>query len=246
MRVDILGVNIDSLNLTESIARIARALEADEFLRVVTANPEMVFRASQDARLRQLINTAGLVTPDGIGVVWAAARLKTPLPERVTGIDLLEGLFPVANQGKWRVFFLGGQPGVAEMAARKVAWDKNGLVWQARHGYFSQAEEAEVVRQIKEFRPQLLLAGLGSPRQEYWLAEHPGLAVVSIGVGGSFDALAGVVKRAPKWMQDSHLEWFYRLVREPGRLRRQLVLPRFVLKVLAQTTSSQETGDRSQ
>ncbi|WP_206811184.1 WecB/TagA/CpsF family glycosyltransferase [Paradesulfitobacterium ferrireducens] len=245
MKVDILGVKIDHITLAACIERIARTIEDNERLRVVTANPEMIFRASHDVRLRQVINTAGLVTADGIGVIWAAARLGTPLPERVTGIDLLEGLLPLARERKWRVFFLGGQPGVAELAAHK-ATGVNGFEWQAHHGYFTPAEEGMLLERIQAFRPQLLLAGLGSPRQEFWLAEHSRLAQVSIGVGGSFDALAGVVKRAPQWVQNLNLEWLYRLIREPKRFKRQLALPRFVLKVLAQSTRSQESVDRSQ
>jgi N-acetylglucosaminyldiphosphoundecaprenol N-acetyl-beta-D-mannosaminyltransferase len=143
-------------------------------------------------------------------------------------------LFPIAHAGKWRIFFLGGKPGVAEQAANQVVLKNHGITFAVMHGYFSPDDEPGVLENIRYFQPDVLLVGLGAPRQEYWLAEHPGLASVSIGVGGSFDALAGIVVRAPKRIQDLHLEWLYRLWKEPWRWKRQVVLPRFVIKVLWQ------------
>ncbi|CAA7599718.1 1,4-alpha-glucan branching enzyme [Acididesulfobacillus acetoxydans] len=231
MRVDILGIGVDALSMAECAARIAGAVEAHSRLRVVTANPEMICAAGKDPDLRRVINSAGLVTADGVGVVWAAARLGTPVPERVTGIDLLEALFPLASRRHWRIFLLGARPGVAAEAARRVGESCSGIVWEASHGYFEPAEETDVIKRIGDFKPDLLLAGLGAPRQEFWLAEHEGLATVSIGVGGSFDTLAGTVGRAPAWLREMRLEWLYRLLKEPWRWRRQAVLPRFVFKV---------------
>ena len=234
MRVEVLGVKIDDFSMQETVERIQEAVEKREQTWVVTANPELIFAAGSDARLNQLINRAQLVTPDGVGVVWAAQRLGHPVPERVTGIDLLEALFPVAGEKKWRVFFLGSQPGTAELAAQKAEEKHPGLVWQAQHGYFQSEEQVEILERIRKFEPDLLLVGLGAPRQEFWIASHPELATVSIGVGGSFDALAGLNKRAPQWIQDIRLEWFYRLVKQPQRWRRQMVLPKFAWRVLKQ------------
>lgn len=233
MRVDVLGVKIDVLGMQDVVERIRRAVRSRAHLRIVTANPEMIYAAGADLQLRKIINGAGLVTPDGVGVVWAARNLGTPVSERVTGIDLVQGLLPYAGKEKWRVFFLGGKPGVAELAAKRISDDYPGLIWQAEHGYFLPEDEERIIRSIKSFQPDLLLVGLGAPRQEYWLAEHPGLATVCIGVGGSFDALAGVVKRAPQQIQALRMEWLYRLWKEPKRWRRQLVLPKFALRVCA-------------
>ncbi|MHB1652426.1 MAG: WecB/TagA/CpsF family glycosyltransferase [Desulfitobacteriaceae bacterium] len=231
MRVDILGIHVDALSMEECVSRIVQAVEAHSYLRVVTANPEIIYASEQDKRLQSVVNSAGLVTADGVGVVWAARQLGKPLPERVTGIDLLQALFPVANKRKWRIFFLGAKPGVAELAADKVNGEYPGIVWQAAHGYFQPEEEAKVIEKILLFKPDLLLAGLGAPRQEYWLENHKYLATVSMGVGGSFDALAELVKRAPHSIRNLHIEWLYRLWLEPWRWRRQLVLPKFVLRV---------------
>lgn len=234
MRADILGIAVDTYSMSETVALICRSVENGCPRRVVTANPELIYRARKNSELQELLNSADIVTADGVGVVWAARQLGTPVAERVTGIDLIKALFPFAGAGGWRIFFLGGKQGVAEQAARQTARENPGIIWEAGHGYFRREEEEGVIANIRSFQPDVLLLGLGAPRQEYWLAAHPGLATVGIGVGGSFDALAGVVPRAPKLFQDLRLEWLYRLGKEPWRWRRQSVLPRFVVKVLKQ------------
>ena len=234
MRADILEIGIDRYSLADTVEQIRQGVTNRSRIRVVTANPEMIYAAGRDPELKKLINSAEIVTADGVGVVWAARWLGLPVSERVTGIDLLNALFPVAHAGKWRIFFLGGKPGVAEEAVSRIGAENRNIVWSVRHGFFSPAEEAEIVTNIRQFQPDVLLAGLGSPLQEYWLAEHSGLAPVCIGVGGSFDVLAGLVVRAPEKIRALHLEWLYRLCQEPRRWRRQSVLPLFVLKVLWQ------------
>ncbi|HVJ48003.1 WecB/TagA/CpsF family glycosyltransferase [Desulfitobacterium sp.] len=244
MRVEVLGIKIDHFSMQETVAHIQEAVEKKKQTWVVTANPELIFAAGADARLKQLINRAQLVTPDGIGVVWAANRLGHPVSERVTGIDLLEALFPLIGKKKWRVFFLGSKPGVAELAAQKVAEQYPGVEWQAQHGYFQPGEQAEILDRIRKFQPDLLLVGLGAPRQEFWIASHPDLATVNMGVGGCFDALAGLNKRAPQWIRNIHLEWLYRLLKQPQRIRRQMVLPKFVWQVMKQGKNEQKKHTR--
>jgi len=234
MRVNILGINVDTYSMHETVEKIRLAVDNQVQMRVVTANPEMIYASVSDQRLKKVINSAEVVTADGIGVVWAARQLGTPVQERVTGIDLVQAIFPVADARKWRIFFLGGKPGVAEQAAKRVFEIHPGITWEAGHGYFSSEEEPHVLEKIRHFQPDILLVGLGAPRQEYWTADHQGLAKVSVGVGGSFDALAGIVIRAPKRIQELHVEWLYRLWKEPWRWKRQTVLPRFVAKVIWQ------------
>ncbi len=234
MRVNILGITINTYSMPETVEKIRLAVEGRAKLRIVTANPEMIYASGSNQRLKNLINSADVVTADGIGVVWAARRLGTPVQERVTGIDLLQALFPVAHAQKWRVFFLGGKPGIAQRAGSHVAQKYPGIIWGESNGYFSLAEESQVIEKIHNFQPDILFVGLGAPRQEYWIAEHSELATVCMGVGGSFDALAGNVVRAPKRVQEFQLEWLYRLWKEPWRWKRQSVLPRFVIKVLWQ------------
>lgn len=232
MRVNILGITVDTYSMRETVEEIQKAVEERIKIRVVTANPEMIYAAGQDQQLRRLINSADIVTADGVGVVWASQQLGTPIQERVTGIDLIQAIFPIADLQEWRIYFLGGKPGVAQGAGAKVSQKYSGIVWEESHGYFSREEEVKVLEKIRRFDPDILLVGLGAPRQEYWIAEHPELAAVSIGVGGSFDALAGNVVRAPKRIQELRIEWLYRLWKEPWRWKRQSVLPRFVIKVV--------------
>ena len=234
MRVNILGITVDTYSMQETVEQIRQAIDKQIQMRVVTANPEMIYASIRDQRLKKVINSADVVTADGVGVVWAARRLGTPVRERVTGIDLVQALFPAADAGKWRLFFLGGKPGVAEQAANQVVRKYPGIAWDSWHGYFSGEDEVHVLEKIRQFQPDILFVGMGAPRQEYWIATHPALAKVSVGVGGSLDALAGIVIRAPKRIQELHVEWLYRLWKEPWRWKRQTVLPRFVLKVMMQ------------
>lgn len=241
MRVNVLGVKIDRESMQETVRKIQEAVEKRQVTRVITANPELIDAAGKDARLKQLINSAQVVTPDGVGVVWAAKWFGYPVAERVTGIDLVENLFPVAAEKGWRIFFLGSKPGVAECAAQKVAEKYPGFTWLAEHGYFTREEEPALIEKIQRFKPDLLLVGLGAPRQEFWMFSHRNLATVTIGVGGSFDALAGINKRAPKWVQEIRLEWLYRLLKQPQRLKRQLVLPRFAWQVIRASKEERRT-----
>lgn len=237
MKVSILEINIDRLSMDKTLERIQQFVTNDRPRRIVTANPEMIYASQFDSKLKQLLNSADLVTPDGEGIVWAAKFLGLPVPQRVTGIDLLQKLLPIAANCGWRVFFLGGSPGVASTAAEKVEQEYPGIKIAHYHGYFKPGkEEQQVLQKIKSFKPHLLFVGLGAPRQELWIAEHyRELAVpVSVGVGGSFDVLSGKVKRAPVLAQRFKLEWLARLISQPSRLRRQTVLPKFVVNVFLQ------------
>ncbi|HWQ61013.1 MAG TPA: WecB/TagA/CpsF family glycosyltransferase [Negativicutes bacterium] len=236
MRYDILGVAIDAVTLAEAEQTAAGFVAAGGPHLVATANAEMVMAAGQDAELARILAAADLVVPDGAGVVWAARRLGHPVPERVAGIDLAQALLARAAAAGWRVYFFGGAPGIAARAAEAATARWPGLtVAGVRHGFFTAVESDGITADIKAASPHILLAALGVPKQEKWLAANAAkLAVpVSMGVGGTFDVMAGVARRAPLWMQRAGLEWLYRLGREPSRLPRMLALPRFVLRVLA-------------
>ena len=202
---------------------------------ICTPNPEIVMEAQTDRQLMQILKAADLVVPDGIGVVWASKYTKHPVPERVAGFDLCQRILAnLAKEGK-SVYFFGGAPSVAATAAKRAAKMYPGLVICGTHnGYFGAKEEKEIIRQIKTLQPDLLLVGLGAPKQEKWIYENLRFTSVkvAIGVGGSFDVMAGNVKRAPKMFQKLGLEWFYRLITQPTRWRRMMLLPKFVLTVL--------------
>lgn len=216
-------------------SRPARADQATGMRLVVTANPEIIFQARQDKELEQVLQSADLVVADGIGVVWAAQRYGQPVPERVPGVELMTHLLAAAAQQGWRPFFLGTRPEVITQAVDKASTMYPDLQLAGyHHGYFGPQEEEEVLAKVEAARPDLLLAGMGAQRELKWLHQHRRQLPVKVamGVGGSFDVLAGAVQRAPDWVQRIHLEWLYRLFKEPQRWRRQTVLPRFVLAVL--------------
>ena len=232
--MDILGTRIDLLNLQESMSRIFQALAAGKKLWIVTANPELIYRGAKDKKLQAIISSADLILPDGIGVVWAARLFGAKKAERVTGIDLTLKILEEGQQYGWRIFSLGSKPGIAKKAVCKLSQKYPAIDFAYHHGYFSPEEEAAVLEKIESFAPHILLVGLGAPKQEYWNAAYKGLAPIRIGVGGTIDVLSGEVKRAPQFFRAHNLEWFYRLISQPARIRRQIVLPLYVLQVLKQ------------
>ncbi len=236
MRVEILNAPIDCLSMDQCIYRVAELIKAGGAHRVITLNPEILYRAVQfDHSLLELINRADLVTADGEGIVWAGRVAGTPFPERVTGIDLMLCLVERAAAEGWKIYLLGAAPGVAEEAAGKLANRFPKLqVAGTLHGYFKPDEEVSIVQSIKQKAPQLLFVALGAPAQEKWIDRHIEDIgqVVAIGVGGSFDVISGRVGRAPQWMRKLKIEWLGRLISEPSRWRRILVLPKFAWLVL--------------
>lgn len=240
-RVVILGVPVDCVTMDEAVARAEAFLSAhaaDGRPRLVmTPNPEIIYAAQRDGALLEILRNADLAVPDGAGVVWAARLLGNPVPERVTGIDLLERLLALAAARGYRVYFLGTRSEVMARAVEAACGRFPGLqVVGSHHGYFTSAEEPAVVAGVRKARPDFLFVGMGAPRDQKWLWRHrEELGVpVAMGVGGSFDVLAGVTRRAPRWMRDAHLEWLFRLLQQPWRWRRMLALPRFAWMVWRQ------------
>lgn len=236
-KVAILDINVDSVKMTEAIDIVENLMAAQKPAFIATANAEMIMMADQDESLKYILNHADLVVPDGAGTVWAARHLGVAMPERVAGYDLTQHLLARAPQTNRRVFFFGSAPGVADKAKIKAEAEYPGIqIVGVRDGYFKKEQEQEIIDQIKNAHPDLLLAALGVPKQEKWLYEHlQELNVpVSIGVGGTLDVMAGVMKRAPIWMQKAKLEWLFRGLLQPKRMGRLMALPRFVIKVYAQ------------
>ncbi|MCI6751540.1 MAG: WecB/TagA/CpsF family glycosyltransferase [Selenomonas bovis] len=236
-KVTILGVPVDAITMGEAVARIDGFIEKRTPVLVATANAEMLMRATHDGALRRILQGAAMVTPDGAGTVWAAHHLGHAMPERVAGYDMVQELMREAPAKHRRIFFFGSAPGVADKAKKKAEQLYPGIeIVGTRNGFFTAADEPAIIEEIKAAHPDILLAALGVPKQEKWLAKHLGeLGVpVAIGVGGTFDVMAGVMKRAPRWMQRAKLEWLFRGMMQPQRAGRLLALPRFVLKVHAQ------------
>ena len=234
-KTTILGIAVDGVTMEEALDRLEAFVHDRQPRLVATANAEMVMVAQDDPELFSILNSADLVLADGAGVVWAAKKLGSGVPERVAGYDLTQELLRRAAIAKHRIYWLGAAPGVAETAARRASELYPGIITTGIHDGFFFSEDPSIIRNIHEAKPDILLCALGVPKQEKWLDAHlKELGVpVSIGVGGTFDVMAGVMKRAPLWMQKAKLEWLFRGLLQPKRAGRLLALPRFVLKVHA-------------
>ena len=229
MRTDILGVAFDNTTMDEAVGRAMSLLEQEGPHLVVTPNPEIVRLVQSDREFAGLIAGADLVLPDGVGILYAAKILGRPLKARVPGVDFASALMDaMAKTGK-RLFLLGAKPGVAEEAARRLAGQHPGLIVCGTHdGYFQ--EDAPVVQAIRAARADVVFVCLGAPKQEKWAAAHGADtgARLFVGLGGSLDVFAGQVERAPEGWQKLGLEWLYRTIRQPSRLRRVAKLPLFL------------------
>lgn len=235
-KADILGVKVASLTMHEAVNTAESFMDSQKAHLIATANAEMIMRATKDAELKEILNTADLVVPDGAGTVWASNYLGVEMPERVAGFDLVQALLANAPAKKRRVFFFGAAPGVAEKAKLKAEADYPGIeIVGVRDGFFTVDDEPAIIEQIKNAKPDLLLAALGVPKQEKWLNAHMHElgGALCIGVGGTFDVMAGVMKRAPLWMQKAKLEWLFRGLLQPKRIGRLMALPKFVMAVKA-------------
>lgn len=233
-KVDILGVKFDETTEKEMLATLYERLHTGAKTFIVTANPEIVMYAQDDASYRELINQADYVVPDGIGVVYASRYQREALPERVPGFDLMLGLLEIANRTRKRVYLLGGTEAVIEKTVACVAQNYPDLIIAGyHHGYIDPADPT-YREGVKATSPDIVLVAMGFPRQEQWA--HQYLAEVesgiAMGVGGSFDVLAGAAKRAPDWIQRLNIEWLYRLMRQPSRWGRMLAIPKFMWKII--------------
>lgn len=231
----VLGVPFDAVTMEQAVAKAKKMLTDGGQHFICTPNPEIVMEAQKDKDLMDILHEADMVIPDGIGVVWASKYSNIRLTERVPGYDLTQNLMAELVSTEETFYFFGGAPGVASTAARKMMKKYPGLqVVGVHNGYFDEKEEKRIIQDIKTKSPSILLVGLGAPKQEKWIYENLRLvgAKVAIGVGGSFDVMAGNVKRAPQIFCKLGLEWFYRLITQPTRWRRMMRLPKFALTVL--------------
>ncbi|MGE6611919.1 WecB/TagA/CpsF family glycosyltransferase [Peribacillus sp. NPDC076916] len=232
--VEILSIPFIDSNMDEFMnGMIYPRLMNQEKTFIVTANPEIVEYANEHQDYKDIIISADYITPDGVGIIMASKWLNQPLQERITGFDLMNELFRVADEKALKVYLLGAEESVIEAAALKVKESYPGLELVGyNHGYIDIKDDA-LPKSIADLEPDIILTALGFPRQEKWVSKHYGLfnKGLFMGVGGSFDVLAGKVNRAPVIWQKMRLEWLYRLIQQPSRWKRMLALPRFVLKV---------------
>jgi N-acetylglucosaminyldiphosphoundecaprenol N-acetyl-beta-D-mannosaminyltransferase len=241
--VNICGIKVDNCSLSDALKTISRYIEEITPRIIVTCNVDHIVKLKQDAEFMKVYKTASLVVPDGVPLLWAAKILGHPLIERVNGTDLFERMCEIAAKKNIRVYFLGGRPGACESAAEffKRKYPEINIVglYSPSFGFECDDEEnKKIVNMIKAANPDLLFVGLGAPKQEKWIYKyHKEYAVpVSIGIGVSFELSSGMVMRAPKWMQRTGLEWFWRFMMEPRRLWKRYFVndPKFIWFVLKQ------------
>ena len=234
-RIDVLGVGFDSLTKEEAVKYALEIISQRQGGYMVTPNPEIVMATWTNPELKAAVDCAALTIPDGIGIIHAANILKTPMKERVPGIDVTASLLEcMAHDGK-SVFLLGAKPGIAEKAAENMKRDYPGLIiCGTQDGYFKDDEP--VIEMINEAAPDFLLVCLGAPKQELWMKKYADRLNVGFmgGLGGTLDVFAGIVKRAPEKWQNSGFEWLYRCIKEPWRFKRTVKLPRFIFRAIAE------------
>lgn len=234
-RIEVLGVPVDCVDMMHAVAFVDESIQAQRAVSILAVNPEKVIKAQSDATVMRLLSNAGLLIPDGIGVVLAARLFGLGKMQRVPGSELMPKLCELAALRGYKVFLFGASPEVNDAAALRLRESYPGLnVAGRQHGYIKDEEMSALVERINASGAQIVFVALGSPRQELWIEKYaPQLdAKVFQGVGGTFDVIAGSVKRAPWLFRKMHLEWFYRLVSQPKRVLRQTALPKFAYQVL--------------
>jgi N-acetylglucosaminyldiphosphoundecaprenol N-acetyl-beta-D-mannosaminyltransferase len=237
-RVDILGTPIDNMTMSQTIGLIDNAIGNKQRISHTVVNAGKIVLMHGDPKLKESVVTADIINADGQGVVWASRILGKPIVERVTGIDLMDRLVELAYHKKYKIFFFGAKDHVLNKVidhySRKYSYN---IVAGYRNGYFKKSEERAIAQQIADSGAQMLFVAITSPLKEKFLYENRDLLQsvnFTMGVGGSFDVVAGIVKRAPIWMQHSGLEWLYRVYQEPRRMFKRYMVGnwKFMMLVL--------------
>lgn len=241
--IKIFGINIYNISMEETCNLLDEYLSGDIIKAIYTPNTEIVMIAKDDNQLKELINNGDLIIPDGIGLIYGSRIKKKPLKERVTGFDTSIKLLEKANDKGYSLYLLGGKDGVAKKASENIKKQYPNIdIKGYHHGYFKGShlgikdseEEKVIIEEMNRLAPDIIFVGLGFPKQELWIDSNKSRikGKVIIGNGGVMDILAGNSKRAPEFYQKFGLEWLYRLIKEPSRIKRQILLPKFLLEVL--------------
>ena len=236
-RVKIFGVEIDNLTLDEIGEKTKKLVSTSNknCNLIVAPNVEFIMQAQKDREFFDILKSAKLATPDSIGVILAGKKQKKPFKERIPGQSYLRKVFEVGEKEGWTFYLLGGEGEVAKKAKQhlETLYPKTKIVGY-HEGFFADDSEEKVIEEINSLKPNVLFVAMGAPIQEKWIYENRNKLKVDIaaGQGGTFDYEAGTVKRAPVWMQKCGIEWLWRLIKEPKRIKRMIVLPIFFLKVV--------------
>ena len=238
-RIELFGLPIDALSMEESLAFIESSIDSNKQIHHVVVNAAKIVNAQKDRALKESIIHCDLINADGQAVVWASRILKQPLPERVAGIDLMQELVELSAIKAYRIFFLGAKEEVVRKVVEKYSNQfGSNIIAGYRNGYFSKEEELNVAKQIAAAKPHILFVAITSPKKEIFLNTYKTEieAPFIMGVGGSFDVVSGMVKRAPRWMQKSGLEWLYRVLQEPRRMWKRYLITnsKFIFLLLSE------------
>jgi N-acetylglucosaminyldiphosphoundecaprenol N-acetyl-beta-D-mannosaminyltransferase len=236
-RILICDIPIDALTMSETLDIIDTAIAQKKTIHHVVVNAAKMVNAQTDPELKSSIENCDIINADGQAIVWASAFLKKTLPERVAGIDLMESLVELSSKKGYKIYLLGAKKEIVEKLA-KIYTAKYGKEIMAgyRDGYFSKAEETQVADEISKSNADILFVAMTSPKKEIFLNTYKKEINIPfiMGVGGSFDVISGLVKRAPLWMQKSGLEWLYRVIQEPRRMWKRYLIgnTKFIILIL--------------
>lgn len=235
--VDILGVpftNISKKEMVDELKLFAESSTEDNQV-IVTANPEIVYYAHKNKKYMQRISAAHYIVPDGIGVIKAAKKLKTPLKERVAGIELMEEMLKIADDNHSRVFLLGASKETVKKCKKKLRAQYPNIIFKSKHGY-KDVRDYKTLLKVRKFDPDYIFVAMGYPKQETWIYyhQHHFTHCVLMGVGGSFDVFSGNVKRAPELFIKMNLEWLYRIMTDMKRFKRAVSIPLFMMEISRQ------------
>lgn len=242
-RLDIMGVRINNVTMNEVLSICDKKIQDNEKYVIYTPNTEFIMMAHEDKEFCDLLNKSDVNIPDGVGLIYASRLKKHPLKEKVAGFDLSVNLIKLANEKHLKLYMIGGKPGVAEQARDRIKQQYPNIdIVGVNDGYFKgthlgmsgHEEEQKVINDINKKSPDILFVGFGGKKQELWIETNKDKvnSKIFIGNGGTLDGLAGNVKRAPQIFIKLGLEWFYRLLKEPKRIKRQIMLPKFMLKIM--------------
>jgi N-acetylglucosaminyldiphosphoundecaprenol N-acetyl-beta-D-mannosaminyltransferase len=237
-KIILLNTRIDCFSMSQTIEKISNSINNNQQIHHVVVNAAKIVALQKDLKLRESVNCCDIINADGQAVVWASRFLKNPLPERVAGIDLMENLVVLAHKKEYKIFFLGARE---EIVSNVVSIYSNkfspNIIAGYRNGYFDKDQEKSIAKQVSDSGANILFVAISSPKKEIFLNENKSILKnvnFIMGVGGSFDVVSGLVKRAPQWMQKFGLEWLYRLIQEPKRMWRRYLVgnTKFIFLVL--------------
>lgn len=248
-RYKILNTYVNAISMDETIRRIEEIIQKGKPTQHVVINASKVNLMEEDPELRRIVNSCPLINADGASIVWAAKKLGVPLKERVTGCDLFQELIKVAAEKGYKVYLFGAKEevGIEVKAIFEEKYPTLQIVGY-RNGYFTEADEPEIVKKMSESGADIMFVAFSSPKKEYWVNKY--LEQLNIpfvmGVGGSFDVVAGVTDRAPVWMQEHGLEWFYRFIQEPRRMWKRYIIGNVKFISLTYKYKANSKNDKSE